>query len=361
MAAGWRLLRLLLRGELLLHLGGDGVGVHLVGGGRILEDGGRIAARGRQQDARLDQQPGERTFIGAAKEGGERLCHASIVALLPDAMLPRQHLDAVLVHDAYQLLKDEKQVTLHQANRNGGADSGEDTEAGRVGDGLFLALLLLLGLPLLIVAAGLLLRMMDRAGWIGAHLMDGANVAAFGDDGLGGELAHLELRPLGVVLRLRLVVPNRGVLVARQYRAAFFLCAVGGADLHQLRFRGDGLGDVRRDLGLIAGGVGAAVALPSEVIAKQQLVVACPLGAIGTTASGGDKLRVALVERRIFQDEQDIRCQSRIAGCGRAAGYALASMLLLYTSLKQALSAGSCWSAGSFASSSAWPTPISSA
>ena len=59
-------------------------------------------------------------------------------------------------------------------------------------------------------------------------------------------------------------------------------------------------------LALIAGGVGAAVALPAEVIAKQQLVVACPLGAVGATASGGNKLRVPLVERRILQDEQDI-------------------------------------------------------
>jgi hypothetical protein len=59
--------------------------------------------------------------------------------------------------------------------------------------------------------------------------MNGANVASFGDDGLGSELAHLELGPLRVVFRFRLVVPNRRVLVARQYRAAFFLSTVGGA------------------------------------------------------------------------------------------------------------------------------------
>ena len=34
--------------------------------------------------------------------------------------------------------------------------------------------------------------------------------------------------------------------------------------------------------------------------------MACPLGAIGTTASRGNKLRVPLVERRIFQDKQDV-------------------------------------------------------
>src|SRR6201996_3222866 len=34
--------------------------------------------------------------------------------------------------------------------------------------------------------------------------------------------------------------------------------------------------------------------------------MSCPLWAIGTTASGGNKLRVALVERRVFQNQQDI-------------------------------------------------------
>jgi hypothetical protein len=100
-----------------------------------------------------------------------------------------------------------------QANRDSGADGGEDAKPGRVGDGLFLALLLLLGLPLLIVAVGLLLRMMHRAGWIGAHLMDGANIAAFGDDGLGGELASLVLRLLSLLLVLRLFILNGGVLL----------------------------------------------------------------------------------------------------------------------------------------------------
>jgi len=92
-------------------------------------------------------------------------------------MLPRQRLDAVLVHDAYQLLKNEKQITFQEANGNGGAHSGEDAETGRVGDGLLPALLVLLGLPLLIVTAGWLLRMMDGAGWIGTYLMDGAKVS----------------------------------------------------------------------------------------------------------------------------------------------------------------------------------------
>jgi hypothetical protein len=45
--------------------------------------------------------------------------------------------------------------------------------------------------------------------------MNGADIATLGDDGLGGELAFLELGALSVVLRLRAVIPNCGVLVAR--------------------------------------------------------------------------------------------------------------------------------------------------
>jgi hypothetical protein len=53
-------------------------------------------------------------------------------------------------------------------------------------------------------------------------------------------------------------------------------------------------------------GIGAAVALLTEVVAKKQLVVAGALGAVGATANSGDKLRVAFIKRRIFQDEQYI-------------------------------------------------------
>ena len=49
------------------------------------------------------------------------------------------------------------------------------------------------------------------------------------------------------------------------------------------------------------------VALLAEVVAEKQLVVAGALGAVGATARRGNKLRVALVEWRIFQDEQYIR------------------------------------------------------
>ena len=99
--------------------------------------------------------------------------------------------------------------------------------------------------------------------------MNGAHVLAFGDDGLGRELAFLELGTLGLFLILRPVVSNGGVFVARQHRATFLLRSVGGADLHQRRFRSDGLGKVCGHLGLIAGRVGALVALSAQVVAKQ--------------------------------------------------------------------------------------------
>jgi hypothetical protein len=74
--------------------------------------------------------------------------------------------------------------------------------------------------------------MMHRASGIGAHFVDGANFASFGDDGLSSELAYLELLPLGLILRLRFIVSYRGVLVAWEDGAAFFLSAVGGAYLY---------------------------------------------------------------------------------------------------------------------------------
>ena len=152
-----------------------------------------------------------------------------------------------------------------------------------------------------------LLRMMDGASGIRADLVHRANLAAFGDDGIGGELAHLELRALGLVVGLRLVVADRGVLVARQYRAAFLLRPVGRADLHKLGFGGNGLCHVRREFGLIAAGIGATVALLSKVVAEQQFVVSGALGAVGATARRGNKLRIALVKGRVFQDKQHVR------------------------------------------------------
>ncbi len=157
-----------------------------------------------------------------------------------------------------------------------------------------------------VARAGCLLGMVDGAVGIDADLLNCSHVAAFGDDGLGRVLAHLELRARGLVLRLRLVVANRGVLVARQNRAAFLLRPVGGADLDKLRLGCNHLCHVRCHLRLIAGGIGASVALPSEVVAEQQLVVSGALRAVAATARCRNKLSIALVKGRVFQDKQDV-------------------------------------------------------
>jgi hypothetical protein len=100
------------------------------------------------------------------------------------------------------------------------------------------------------------------------------------------------------------------------------------------------------------------VALLAEVVAEKQFVVAGALGAVGASARRGDKLRVALVEGRIFQDEQNIRLnpELQIAHGQKNPRRILAAVVGFLEASRECLC---CWSVGSFASSSAWPTPIS--
>lgn len=67
-------------------------------------------------------------------------------------------------------------------------------------------------------------------------------------------LASSRLRQLGLFFGLRLFVPNRGVLVTRE-KLASLLLPVSGADLDNLRLRGDLFGDVSLHFRLIAGWV----------------------------------------------------------------------------------------------------------
>jgi hypothetical protein len=67
-------------------------------------------------------------------------------------MLPRQRLNPTFIHDGCQPLDDEKQVTLEQAYRDGRTNSAEDAKPGCIGNRLFLASLVLLGLPLRLAA-----------------------------------------------------------------------------------------------------------------------------------------------------------------------------------------------------------------
>jgi hypothetical protein len=71
-----------------------------------------------------------------------------------------------------------------------------------------------------------------------------------------------------------------------------------------LRLRGDLLGDVSLHFRLMAARISASILLAE--VGKQELVVARPLGAIDTTSGDGDKMSVAFVEGRVFEEEQDV-------------------------------------------------------
>ena len=55
--------------------------------------------------------------------------------------------------------------------------------------------------------------MMHRAICLGANRASFAPLAAFGDNGLGGVLARLELRPGGLLFRPGLLLPDLGTVL----------------------------------------------------------------------------------------------------------------------------------------------------
>jgi hypothetical protein len=147
--------------------------------------------------------------------------------------------------------------------------------------------------------------MVYRAGRLGANLPQFALVDAIGNDGLGGVLARLEFRPLRFLRCVGLLLPDFDVLVARDRLLAFRLLLVCRADLDKLRL-GRNLGlYVRVQFGGIAIRVGASIRIPAH-IGKEQLVVSGALRAIDAASGGGDKLRVAFVEWRLFQEQKDV-------------------------------------------------------
>ena len=73
--------------------------------------------------------------------------------------------------------------------------------------------------------------------------------------------------------------------------------------MHELGFRRNGLGNMGIDLRVIAVWVGASVL---SYVRKQELVMPRPLGAVHTAPRCRDKLRVPLIERSQFQDEEDV-------------------------------------------------------
>jgi len=93
---------------------------------------------------------------------------------------------------------------------------------------------------------------MHRAICLSANLSEFALFAAFGDNGLGGVLARLELRAVGLLFRLGLLLPDFDILISRNGSTAVLLLTIRRADLYQLRSRCDGLPDMRVQLRGIA-------------------------------------------------------------------------------------------------------------
>lgn len=145
---------------------------------------------------------------------------------------------------------------------------------------------------------------MDGAFGIGAHLVGRSFTVTFGNDGLGGELAHLVLWPLRLFFCLRLLLLNRRVLAAWQNGATVLRLAVGRADLHELGFGRKGPDNVGINLRLITTWVCASILFPE--VGKQELVMSCPLRAIDATSRGSDEMCVPPVEWSIFQQKQDV-------------------------------------------------------
>ena len=77
----------------------------------------------------------------------------------------------------------------------------------------------------------LLLRMVNRAIWVGTDFAEFAFLRAFRDDGLGRRFARLVLRPFALLVVLWLLLFDLDVLVARNRGAAFGWFAVSCGDL----------------------------------------------------------------------------------------------------------------------------------
>jgi hypothetical protein len=92
---------------------------------------------------------------------------------------------------------------------------------------------------------------------IGADFVSRTLPFSLGDDSLGRVSVGLELRRLRIFLRLRFLVADEDVLPPGENRTSLLRSSVVGADLHQRRLRGKGLGDVRINLGLKAGSIRA--------------------------------------------------------------------------------------------------------
>jgi hypothetical protein len=128
---GWFrcLLRLLFRGELLLHLEGDGIGVHLVHGSGLVEHLSGVMPSAHVEDGGFNQDTAQHTLFGTTEIGRKELAERVGVFRLLDAVPAGNDGQTVFVQQGSQPFGDEEQVTFHQPHRNGFGDGGEGSRA----------------------------------------------------------------------------------------------------------------------------------------------------------------------------------------------------------------------------------------
>ena len=157
----------------------------------------RRSAGGRVENGDLYQQATQRSLLGTAQVGRKQLRDRVAVLRLLDAALTGDNLQTAFVQQCRQPLDHKKQVALHQPHRNRCDDGGKYAESCRLGECFLAAALLLARRSTWASAIGWSASWGDAPGNLaGANLAEFALLAAFGDDGLGGVLARLELRPL---------------------------------------------------------------------------------------------------------------------------------------------------------------------
>ena len=121
-----------------------------------------------------------------------------------------------------------------------------------------------------------------------------------------GVLARFELRPFRLLRGVGLLRLDLDVLAAGNDLAALLLLAVSRADLHKLRLRCDLLLQERFDLHGIAIRIGALRFIVGRPFCEEQLIVSGAFGAIDTASCGWYELGIALVERCLFQEQEDV-------------------------------------------------------
>ena len=254
-----RLLCFLFRGELLLDLGSDGVGVHLVHGSGLVEYLSRVMPGAHVEDGDFNQDTTQYALFGTTEIGGKLLPKRVAGFGLLDTVPAGNDGQTAFVQQGSQSLGDEEQVTSHQPNRDSLRDGGEGADASSVGNRNLPTLPLLprLRLGVILDLLRTRLRVMHWAGWLRAYLTNLAFVDAFRDNGFGRKLARLELRADRLFFVGGLLGTDFDILVAGNGGTPILVLSIRRADLDQLRLRGDGLPDVHLQLDGVAFRIGA--------------------------------------------------------------------------------------------------------